>query len=874
MKEERRIEYLQIAIIVILPILLFGKYIIGVTNFVLGDIASDNIFQTYPELVHIANRIESGENDVGYTFSLGLGSGEGPIFLGLSNWFCVFGSQRVAYFEGISIVLKIILSGLFIYQWARIVGVTGIKKMILVLGYEFNAMLTTRAAWQSYPNLALLVALNIYLIEKVINNFCIFNCLFLVLSLIVSYGELGLYYSLVYGSFLLFYFFIRLIFVKRLKIKKIAVTAGFFIFFSGVFFWDRIQGIFSSNRFIYNYTIWMNSMTHWYKDVSFSYLLDAFRRTIGQSIGGIYTDYIGTSNLLGGPALYCGILVFLLVPVAFYNLDIMKKCFFGFFYLLAVAYLSIPAVNILFNGFAYSYMVYKLSSFWIPLLFIFNVCIFLNSVEKHSVKEASIVVFNITAIICLFALIIMRYRGEVTRLKDYILSDIFIVAYTIIINLFCMYKNDKLYYVLLVVLCFESVLVSWSVVNDRESFSDEQIETYFNNGSHLITDNDKSWYRIECYYPDNGCFCGSLVGDYYGLQDYIGGLGLSSDIVEFYRCFGLPESEGKYQMGTGANIYMNALLGVKYSILEDRLNFEYGMRKTETIEGKRIYYNTLSLPLAYVYDAQIKNSDFEDMTIIERNRAVLQGVLLDDEIDDIKKISINDVSDTVPIDCSTIDLGETGGVVRLEASDESVYVLELEKDKLQEVSEFVTISYSDGIHDEKALLHEVLTPLEIKADTDVWVRYDIVALNGINLLTVKKYNAGEYYNKIGESVKILQQQGLRVMSQDRHLITGDISVTQGGILATTIPWSSAWKVKIDGEYVDTFKVNKCFIGAKINEGYHSISFEYPYVGWFSSIKKELYKRIAFLVCFLVSMTLACGDYYCANKWRFAGGKFV
>ncbi|WP_026496821.1 hypothetical protein [Butyrivibrio sp. WCD3002] len=96
-KKTNRMERLFILAIIGLPIILFWKYVSGVTNFVVGDIASDCIYQTYPDLVHTANRISNGEFEEGFTFLRGLGSVEDAVIKGLSNWVTLFGAKNIAY---------------------------------------------------------------------------------------------------------------------------------------------------------------------------------------------------------------------------------------------------------------------------------------------------------------------------------------------------------------------------------------------------------------------------------------------------------------------------------------------------------------------------------------------------------------------------------------------------------------------------------------------------------------------------------------------------------------------------------------------------------------------------------------------------------
>ena len=53
-----------------------------------------------------------------------------------------------------------------------------------------------------------------------------------------------------------------------------------------------------------------------------------------------------------------------------------------------------------------------------------------------------------------------------------------------------------------------------------------------------------------------------------------------------------------------------------------------------------------------------------------------------------------------------------------------------------------------------------------------------------------------------------------------------IKISENGYLATTIPWSKNWILKIDGEAVETFPINIGFVGCDIAQGSHSIELIY------------------------------------------------
>ena len=155
----------EIMMIFILPSILFWQYISRQTCFVFSDIASDSIGQYYPQLLHVADRVKNGQWAEMFSFMIGLGNKEEPIIPNISNWTAMFGKENVAYLMGISIFLKVALSGLFMYGLVGLWEIRDEKRLVITLGYEFNSMLTIRSCWESYPNIAFMIILWLYCFE-------------------------------------------------------------------------------------------------------------------------------------------------------------------------------------------------------------------------------------------------------------------------------------------------------------------------------------------------------------------------------------------------------------------------------------------------------------------------------------------------------------------------------------------------------------------------------------------------------------------------------------------------------------------------------------------------------------------------------------
>ena len=86
------------------------------------------------------------------------------------------------------------------------------------------------------------------------------------------------------------------------------------------------------------------------------------------------------------------------------------------------------------------------------------------------------------------------------------------------------------------------------------------------------------------------------------------------------------------------------------------------------------------------------------------------------------------------------------------------------------------------------------------------------------------------YEKIDEQAQKLKKSEFENIVYSNNRITGNIKNQKDGILQLSIPFSSGWKCYVDGQAVETIKVNTAFIGIPLKSGEHSIEFVYSTPG--------------------------------------------
>lgn len=104
------------------------------------------------------------------------------------------------------------------------------------------------------------------------------------------------------------------------------------------------------------------------------------------------------------------------------------------------------------------------------------------------------------------------------------------------------------------------------------------------------------------------------------------------------------------------------------------------------------------------------------------------------------------------------------------------------------------------------------------------------------------YGVGEFkYNKIKiyavpmddyeKDIENLRKSNFEVADYGNGYLNGKVNAENKGILQFSTMYDKGWKVYVDGEKVDTMKVNKYFLGIEIDEGEHEVILKYrtPYL---------------------------------------------
>ena len=209
-------------------------------------------------------------------------------------------------------------------------------------------------------------------------------------------------------------------------------------------------------------------------------------------------------------------------------------------------------------------------------------------------------------------------------------------------------KNAKAYNsILILVICIVTV---WSNGNVRFSpFKGNYISEYVTYGTaeenltdtpaSILPDNDTEFYRVD---ENDGRYNTTVAQGYNGLSFYTSLLNQKVD--EFHKLLGvnnLPTATVYNYKGVNKRGFLEALLSTKYYVTTSGdTQIPYGFEKVEQIgsDGRyALYQNKNFLPLGYTYDSYMTSEEFEQLSLAQRQEALMETAVLDGETDVVEK---------------------------------------------------------------------------------------------------------------------------------------------------------------------------------------------------------------------------------------------
>ena len=316
------------------------------------------------------------------------------------------------------------------------------------------------------------------------------------------------------------------------------------------------------------------------------------------------------------------------------------------------------------------------------------------------------------------------------------------------------------------------------------------------------------------------------------------------------------------QKGNSGRTYLNLLTNTKYVILDDKsqpvpYGYEYYGDYAYDSKNVQIYRNKNALPFGYTYDTYMSVEEYEKLDVEKKEEAMLQSAVLEktDKVEDVLKETDSKYNserlqyeivgkENLEIMDHTVNVKENQGSITLRTNipkntELIVYLKNVRMNFQNGIDQFAVEAQCNNIRSQASL--------QQPENKFYWGQKDVLLSlgskqTGEQIIKIIFSNKGKYqiedFQVICHNMKDLEQQVAKLTDNqlenvdmnESNEISGDIRVDSEKILTFGIPFSSGWKVLVDGKEQELLKVNTMWSGVLLNKGEHKIELIYSTPG--------------------------------------------
>ncbi|MBQ9609865.1 MAG: YfhO family protein [Lachnospiraceae bacterium] len=851
---------------------------------------SDGLSQHYPTLIYTKHWLNELFNNISHgnfkflmwKFELGFGDDVFNVvsFRPLNFLFFFFPESKVEAFLVFRAFISLYLTGISFYQYAKTKSDNKFALLIGTLTYTFNGFSLFFFARHTF-----FLEMMFYL-----------PLLFLGADRILEKGKSVLFIIIVAVSAISYFYFLYMITVPAViyvslwficndeldkKFKKL--VHDFFLFvlhylcgvcISAFSLLPQFMRLFSSSRTSADSGI---SLIHF----DFLHYIDFISGLIDTTEIGIY----------GHIALY-GISMISLFALFFIKTKNKKSDIIQL--MIYILTFLIPILTMVFSGFAGKTQRWCFVFLFLTSMIVVKVLPELLSDKTNNIKYIylAVIIYTLVYMVC------KLYTKQNIRP-----SILWLFITMILVSLYHHSSSKKhIYIMILLTIIGESFTKTYELysVNGQNIISE-----YVNAGSvydygrdnavtalELIDDN--SLYRIDALSKPSERFNQKN----YGLRNDIPAISsyysyMSGDTADFSFDLGNTQQNVSFLiLNWDQRTILNELASVKYmattELNKNRIPYGYNLLSDsdkQYSDGKLghqyLYINNYALPLMYVYDSYISNRIYSGIYLYEKEQAMLQGIVIDDDSDfsktDLKfdyEIILNNDQIIGQLknkyeDDSSIEINDNSFIIKnantsMELDVDSSYIGEI----YFAISD-IEYSSSDNIEDTEKLLSRyetavlknknrasqshVGTTMSVSMNqiTDMGSLYDKsyqyyigprdmlynLGYSNSGNIKITFSTAGKYdfsdiklicqpMDNYAEQVARLKATPVNDITIAGNNITAKVTTDTDKYVCIAVPYSKGWAAYVNGKKTDIVRANGMYMGIKIHSGDNSIQLVY------------------------------------------------
>lgn len=547
------------------------------------------------------------------------------------------------------------------------------------------------------------------------------------------------------------------------------------------------------------------------------------------------------------PNIYCGVAIFLLLPLYIMQKKIPIREKASKLILLAFILISFSTntLNFIWHGLNYPDSLPARQSF----LYIFLVLIMCFEAFIYIKEQSRSDIMNVFLGILFFILLLEKLiTDEAFTGVSFLVTGIFLICYGALIH---MYRSQTKFTKQLAIVAVCLVVVETGLNTYLTSCSTVSRTTYLSNYDSYqeltsrTMEEENDFFRFEKFArrtQNDAMLIGFPAGSYFS--------SVSNALVkDFYEKYGMKSSK-VYYCYDGATPVTAALLANRYMLYTLDRGYDNLFELVDT-EGKLyLYRNYYSLPLGYmVSEAQVSSTDMD--TITAHHNALTEDTVITTntkktsvEEDDLEELFTN----AEEIEDSLHDGSDYNKSLNpLERQNELVTKLGVSSNvfipvTVEQSGDHATITVQSSGHFYAYTRNTKIDTIKMTGEEkskdykDIKKKYILdlgyheagttISLSSKNKesLNISAYVVNE--PALAEFIDILSAQTMTVDSYDDTHINGHITVTNPGQLVLSVPYEPGWTLLVDGKEVAIDLFEDTFISVYLSEGEHTISLSF------------------------------------------------
>lgn len=588
-------------------------------------------------------------------------------------------------------------------------------------------------------------------------------------------------------------------------------------------------------------------------------------------------------------------------PLAFFSVIAMflmkkKNTAMKIGFLLLTAFILFPIFGYIFNGFSY------ICNRWVwgyALLVCMIITLVLPSIIKFTKRQwiillLSTFVFTILSLLFDTSRTTNIYAGVTLTLLS---AAFMFLVYFMSSQSINFTKNMRIAFILILVVSiaansyYRYSVKGFGYINEFIPNSKANYYLIQSSGSKSIAKlSDNSFYRYDDTVDSIGGYKknNSLLNNGHSVQGFYS---LSNPYVYKFT----SELSDKVLLeqsvaGFDSRTIPETLSAVKYAVVPTSevkkgiLPFGFSDTPVKSIKAGDISYgyykNQYALPLGYTYSSYISRDDYNKLTAIEKQQALMQGVVLEEEVKSVgKNTNLKFIHKEIPFEIkpgNNVELRDGKFIVNSDNSKVEITFEGMENSETYlsfngiKFSAFSRVEQSKSAGDWNMLSlgeklvkktddlmsskrgssllkvqcggasksatlttpdypwHSTRTNIDFnchyseKAKNKITVTFGAAGEYSYDSMKVICLPMDEYKNNVAE----LGKNVLENININTNRVTGTINLDESKMLTLAIPYSTGWTACVDGKKVPLYRANTMYMALDLDAGTHTVELEY------------------------------------------------